>query len=99
MSQAIVTSYVAPSDRRGSRISVKAYAGRKYYDWDSSLGSDDNHKRAALLYANSAGWLHDDSILVSAGMPKGDGAQVHIFTRDTEYYNRESIASLERFKR
>ena len=54
--QAIVTKYHGPTNSRGSRVSAKAEAGRKFYTWDDSLGSYENHRQAALLFADAYGW-------------------------------------------
>lgn len=56
MFQAIETKYLAPTNHRGSRVLVKAQAGRMMVEWDDALDSDGNHNRAARLFAKKWGW-------------------------------------------
>lgn len=54
--QAIQTKYLSPTNTRGARIVAKAYAGRKIYDWDHALNTEQNHYVAALMFAQSKDW-------------------------------------------
>ena len=69
MRQAIVTKYFGPTNTKGSRIKVKAYAGSKFYEWDHSVGIELNHLRAATKFADKMGWLKKNDI-VGGSMPK-----------------------------
>ena len=67
--QAIETKYLEPTNTKGSRISVSAYAGRKIYSWNNSKDVEENHYQAALCFANSFGWLEKND-LVGGARPK-----------------------------
>lgn len=45
--QAIHTSFIAPTNTRGSRIVAKCAAGRIVVPWDDAQDVEDNHQRAA----------------------------------------------------
>lgn len=78
--QAIVTKYHGPTNRRGSRVSATAAAGRVYLEWDDALSSDANHDAAAKALAEKMGWLGDRyGRLVSGHLPDGV-SNVHVFT-------------------
>jgi hypothetical protein len=70
MRQAIVTKYLGPTNTRGSRISVRAQAGRRIYAWDDGLDVDENHTVAAHRFANTMGW---STRLVGGAMPDNTG--------------------------
>ena len=69
MRQAIRTTYHGPTNARGSRIIARAAAGSKSFPWDYALDPAENHRAAALKYAQALGWsttlqggcLHDGS--------------------------------------
>lgn len=71
--QAIVTKFLGPTNFRGSRIKVKAYAGSKTYSWDYALNVEQNHSRAAQSFAKHMGWLGDGWDLRGGSMPDGTG--------------------------
>lgn len=78
MRQAIVTKYLGPTNHRGSRILVKAQAGRMTVPWDHALDSDDNHTAAAYQYAKAKGWIGQEAhaqrwALAGGGLPDGTG--------------------------
>ena len=79
--QAIVTKFHGPTDSRGSRVSAKAQAGRKFYAWDYALDSEQNHDAAAKAYADSLGWLANGYRLVGGGLPDGTG-NCYVLTSD-----------------
>jgi hypothetical protein len=54
--QTIKTHYLGPTNARDSRISVSCYAKRRYYEWDDSLGVEDNHRLACERMSNELGW-------------------------------------------
>lgn len=56
MRQAIQTRYAGPTDSRGSRIIVKADAGRMTVSWDHALDVTENHTAAARKFAEKYGW-------------------------------------------
>ena len=72
MRQAIITKYIAPTNTKGTRISVKASAGRKFYDWDHNRDTDNNHEHAARLFAGSLGWTQYFD-LVGGSLPDNSG--------------------------
>lgn len=75
MRQAIVTRYLGPTDHRGSRIVVRAQAGRMTVSLDHALDVAENHERAAKIYANERGWLTAGygARLVGGSMPDDTG--------------------------
>lgn len=76
MRQAIVTKYLGPSDARGSRISVRAQAGRMIVPWDYELDVEGNHDQAARAFAKKLGWKGK---LVGGALPNGEG-NCYVFT-------------------
>lgn len=54
--QAIVTKYAGPTNSRGSRIIVRAQAGRMIVAWDHALNPSQNHAAAARAFAEKWGW-------------------------------------------
>jgi hypothetical protein len=72
MRQAIVTKYLPPTNIRGSKVSVKAFAGRQTIAWDHALNDEENHRRAAAIFADRLGWL-DRNTLYGGSMPDGSG--------------------------
>ena len=70
--QAIITQYHGPTNYRSARISARASAGKKFYDWDYALGIEENHDRAANRFAESFGWLERHA-LVGGTLPSNTG--------------------------
>jgi hypothetical protein len=68
--QAITTRYIGPTNHRGSRVKATAAAGSIIMGWDSSLGSDENHAKAAEALANKFKWR---GAWFGGGMPNGRG--------------------------
>jgi hypothetical protein len=70
MSEAVITKYLAPTNTRGSRISVKGYGKRMIISWNYSLNAGDNHYQAALTLLK--GYNNDNFRLVcEESTPKG----------------------------
>lgn len=62
MKHAIMTSYVGPTNTRGSRIIAKTSNGfRLLKPYDSALTSWDNHRHAALLLAIKLGYAEAET--------------------------------------
>lgn len=75
--QAIVTTYLCPTNHRQARIRAKAQAGSQSYPWDFELNTEDNHRRAAEQFAAHWGWVRGDfSDLHSGTLPNGDHCHV-----------------------
>lgn len=72
--QAITTKYFGPSNARGSRIQVSAAAGRMYVGYDPALGSEENHRAAALAFCAKYNW----SGTLAHGVQR-DGSHVFVF--------------------
>lgn len=68
--QAIVTKFIGPTDRRGSRVKATASAGCITLSWDHAWNSEQNHARAALALAAKMNW---DGKYVGGGMPNDSG--------------------------
>ena len=47
--QAIETKYYGPGNVRGARITAKCERGKLTVEWDHSLNSDGNHRRACRM--------------------------------------------------
>lgn len=80
MAQVITTKYVGPTDKRGSRVVVNSWRGRKTYGWDNALSSDENHAVAAghFVAMINKGYAEVSSLvewaIVGGGsMPDGKG--------------------------
>lgn len=73
--QAIVTHYLGPTDRRGSRVKATAQVGSMAITWDDALDSDDNHRVAAEAFARKMGWLRG-GVMHSGVLPNGDHCHV-----------------------
>lgn len=71
MRQAIVTKYHGATNTRGSRISARAQAGKRFYICDSSLGTNENHDATAAAFAIELGWIKSAAELIGGGMPDG----------------------------
>ena len=55
--KAIVTRYLGPTDRRGSRVKASDGDGNSItLSWDSSTNSLPNHQRAAAALCAKMGW-------------------------------------------
>lgn len=54
--QAITARYAGPTNHRGTRVLVRASAGRMSVPWDHSLEQDENYARAIRLFAERWGW-------------------------------------------
>jgi hypothetical protein len=50
MAQAIITKYVNPTAKRGSRVKVTGWMNSALYQWDASLSEEENHAVAAGHY-------------------------------------------------
>ncbi len=77
--QAIETKYLGPTNARGSRIAVKAQAGRIYVPYDPSRGSDENHAAAILAFARKWEWY---GVWYMGGKADGRGNVAVCVTRD-----------------
>lgn len=73
--QAIVTRYFGPAARLGSRIKAKARAGSITVHYDSALGSEANHDKAASALADKFKWAGE---WYSGGAPDGSGDMVYV---------------------
>ena len=54
--QAITTSYLGPTNSRGSRCKAKCSAGTATIQWDSAKSSEDNHCAAAQAVMDKFDW-------------------------------------------
>lgn len=68
--QAIETSYRGPINLQGSRVIAKAAAGLRVYDWMDELNSEQNHYRAALLFAREFQWVEQSDFSLVGGVIK-----------------------------
>tara|TARA_R110000868_G_scaffold52456_1_gene165687 strand:- start:121 stop:378 length:258 start_codon:yes stop_codon:yes gene_type:complete len=78
--QAIVTKYLGPTYRRGSRVKATAQVGSLTLSWDYALNSDANHRAAALALANKYKWLDHCDLSEGGSLPTGNG-ECFILTR------------------
>ena len=54
--QTITTTYLGPTNSRGTRIGVATSSGRVIVSWDHEQDVTENHRRAALALARKLGW-------------------------------------------
>lgn len=50
MAMAIITKYVNPTAKRGSRVKVQSWLNSTLYQWDETLSVEENHSVAAGHY-------------------------------------------------
>lgn len=56
--QVIITKYLGPTDRKGSRVSARTTNGmRVIIEWDDALNSEKNHYEAMKRLACNLNWL------------------------------------------
>jgi hypothetical protein len=73
--QAITTRYCGPTNHRGSRIIVKAAAGRMMVGYDDdSNGIDGAHHKAVRMFCERQGWTGE---MAQGTLP--DGTRVFVF--------------------
>ena len=72
--QAITTRYCGPTNSRGSRVIAECDAKRRVSEWQSALGSVENHARAARALAAELGWEGQ----WAGAQPKGNGGWVWV---------------------
>ncbi len=58
MRKAISTTYVGPTNHRGSRIKAKCDARTIFVPWDDGLGVEANHGKAMVELARLMGWTN-----------------------------------------
>lgn len=58
MRQAIVTTYLGPTRTKAARIKATADAGSVTVMWGHELGTEENHRAAALVLVEKLGWQH-----------------------------------------
>lgn len=71
--QALVTTYVPPTNTKAQKIKVTTASGSKSYSWDHSVDAHANHKQAAIAHAKSLGWVKAGDKIVFGGNPKDSG--------------------------
>jgi hypothetical protein len=71
----IETKYHGPTDRRGAWVAAKAEGLKAVYlPWDHNIGTEENHDRAALAFADKLNWSSDRRFqLARGGLPSGKG--------------------------
>lgn len=58
--QAITTTFLGPTNYRGSRYKATCDAGSITLESDHALNSEDNHRRVAAALIAKLGWFHDE---------------------------------------
>ena len=66
--QLILTRYLGPTNRHGSRIVASCEARRRIFTWDYSLDVEPNHRKAAERLCAELGW---GSIVGGGSLPTG----------------------------
>ena len=72
MNLAVETTYRGPTNFRGARVIAKSSYGRTMHAWHYSLGTDENHRTAALEHITRKG-LYTIGDGVWADSPSGRG--------------------------
>lgn len=70
--QAMASKVLAPTNTKGTRIKVTARAGSKVTGWDHALNEFQNHRQAAIAFAESLDWLASGETLATGCLPNGD---------------------------
>jgi hypothetical protein len=70
MRQAITTTFIGPTDYKGSRCKATAEAGTLTMSWDYRYDSEMNHLLVAQALAEKLGW---DGEWRGGGLPYGSG--------------------------
>lgn len=84
--QAITTKYRGPTNSRGSRIIVRAQAGRMTVPWDHALDVEENHDAAARAFIARWGWGSDGRRWVRGCLPDGSG---NVYVCDPAKFSEE----------
>lgn len=71
--QALVTTYMPPTNNKAQRIKVTTGNGSKIYPWDYSVDAHANHKQAIIAHAKFLGWVKAGDKIVFGGNPKDSG--------------------------
>ena len=79
--QAITTTFIGPTNYRGSRVKAKCEAGTLTVPWDHALNIEENHHAVAVALATKLGWTAEwYGDLITGGMA-GSG-YCHVFSRE-----------------
>jgi hypothetical protein len=70
--QAIVTTFLGPTNTKGSRVVAKCDAKRIVFAWDHGRGTTENHEAAARILLSVLGWDKRNR-LVSGSLPGNNG--------------------------
>jgi hypothetical protein len=83
--QAIETRFSAPTNHRGSRITVRCLARSMTVNWDHALGVEANHRAAAMTLVERLGWIGTGwgGTWHQGGDTSGDG-YVFVFAATTD---------------
>lgn len=78
MAQAIITKYVNPTAKRGSRVKVTGGINSALYPFDASLSVEENHAVAAGHYVYEMNKIRGNdgrewSIISGGSLPNEDG--------------------------
>ena len=86
---AIVTAFIAPSNRRGARIKATAQGGSTILAYDHALSSQDNHTAAAKALAIK---LDMPGFYVAGMLPTGSNS---VFVLVADYAPSDEINDIE----
>lgn len=78
--QAIVTSFLNPTETKGARVKARSESGSMIIPWDHELSLHQNHEAACLALLQRKGWTGD---YVGAILPFGKGEFVWVKTIDS----------------
>lgn len=72
MRQAIVTKYIGPTNRRGTRVKAISAASTLTVDWNYDWDGQQNHIHAARILAIELNWLEKNDIM-GGSLPNSPG--------------------------
>ena len=78
--QAIITTYMSPTNTRGGRLKAKADAGTLTIGYPHHLDVGAAHAHAAQQLIVKLGWTHDNYGTLITGSLPGDKGYAHVFT-------------------
>ena len=87
----ITVKWLAPTDRRGSRVVARSVTGhRVIVNWDYSISGDENSDRAAIMLANKLEWNKGKNITLVRGYHASHEYVYLILDKSTRTINIQS---------
>ena len=78
----IETKYHGPTNTRGARISARCHSKRKSYGWRYEIGTEENHKSAAMHFYAWVSGLSRHGLKMVGHEHWHTGARIWIVTKN-----------------